>query len=134
MSTKSKTKRNQLSKAFDKMSCVELNLWMETVDELLSCYEHENIPQSDPFETHPLCWVTQLYAKHGGFTDCPSCLWLIIEGKSCDRFSEELFNIPRYYISHTEKWRRVRIPMLKRWRKILKAEWKRLSKDKDWGC
>lgn len=127
-------KTNAIIKKFKKISCTELNLQIETVDELLSCYKRGDAPTTSAFETCPLCFITELYGKYGGHMDCNICLWEILEEETCDDYSGRLFNTPSSYVSHTKKWRKVRIPMLRRWKKILKTESRRLSKNEQWGC
>lgn len=53
---------------------------------------------------------------------CEYCVWEIFEGEECEDFSQRKFELQVADIKHDEKWREVRIPMLKRWKKILQAE------------
>lgn len=57
---------------------------------------------------------------------CADCLWEIIEGKQCFDFRRELgIEGEMIIIRNYKEWQEARIPMLKRWKKILKAELKR---------
>jgi len=56
---------------------------------------------------------------------CFFCLWQIIESESCEDFANREFSRAAVDAKWDKDWPRARIPMLKRWKKILKAELKR---------
>lgn len=57
-----------------------------------------------------------------GARKCNFCLWKIIEGEVCEDFSRREFSLMVVSVKHQESWRNLRIPMLRRWKKILKIE------------
>jgi len=57
-----------------------------------------------------------------GARKCNFCLWKIIEGEVCEDFSIREFNLMVASVKHKESWRKLRIPMLRRWKKILQQE------------
>ena len=89
--------------------------WICSVNLLLSRYRKE-----EDFTYCPLCT----------FCSCDNCLWKIFENKDCADFKKELGLQGDFLgIRNEEKWRSARIPMLRRWKKILKAELKRRKDD-----
>lgn len=53
---------------------------------------------------------------------CDFCLWKIIEAETCEDFSKREFDDLVAGVKGTERWFKLRLPMLRRWKKILKAE------------
>jgi len=53
---------------------------------------------------------------------CDYCVWEILEEEGCEDFSQRKFKVDVADAKQKKKWHEIRIPMLKRWRKILKAE------------
>jgi len=74
-----------------------------------------------------LCKVSRTYhpktKRHGA---CKNCLWIIIEGESCSTFAEVNFSMRKMNyvraLTGLKKWHKLRIPMLRRWAKIIQAE------------
>jgi len=64
-----------------------------------------------------------LYCPFCAELGCADCLWEIIEGKQCFDFRRELgIKGEMIIIRNYKEWQEARIPMLKRWKKILQAE------------
>ncbi|MCK5614819.1 hypothetical protein KAR91_73840 [Candidatus Pacearchaeota archaeon] len=101
-----------------KMSDKELKEQLKAVGSLLYYYQKgKDFPDDCPLcdvagEYHPRCSRT-----------CDYCLWEIIEDEDCSDFSYRKFKkISAAYLTDTKKWHTARIPMLRRWKKILKIE------------
>ncbi|MEE9510417.1 MAG: hypothetical protein V3V81_07985 [Candidatus Bathyarchaeia archaeon] len=72
-------------------------------------------------EDCPLCKVGWTHHPTVENT-CDYCLWIIITGENCCNFSDRDFKKNAADVSHLPRWHKLRIPMLKRWKKILQAE------------
>lgn len=72
----------------------------------------------------PLCEVAKKYLQSHSTADCWNCLWAIMENMTCGDFVNEEIGINYGIVSATnlQEWHELRIPMLRRWRKRLKAE------------
>lgn len=88
-----------------RMSIRRLHAWIVAINGLLAYYEGKI--KGDII--CPLC----------GITSCDNCLWTIIEGGDCLDVGGKI--LPGWS-RESKKWRVLRIPMLKRWKKVLKAE------------
>jgi len=102
-----------------RMSIKRINEWLKAIDLILNCYtKHKKLAVC------PLCRIPKAKA-------CRYCLWEIIEDKSCFLFRNELglFQYDIWEARNLKKWRKARIPMLKNWKKILKAELKRRNQN-----
>lgn len=53
---------------------------------------------------------------------CEYCVWEILEEEGCEDFSQRKFEMDVADMKRKKKWREARIPMLRRWKKILKVE------------
>ena len=97
-----------------KMSEKRINLWLQGINFLLRNYTKGKNPYYCP-----LCDVAL----------CDGCLWTIIEGKQCFdlkrdlRLGGDMVEARKY-----KKWQTARIPMLRHWKRILKAEMARRVK------
>ena len=74
-----------------------------------------------------LCKVSRTYHPRTSNTSAyPNCLWLIIEGENCATFAEVNFSMRKMNyvraLTGLKKWHKLRIPMLRRWAKIIQAE------------
>jgi len=86
--------------------------WLEAIDALIDEYTG-----GKKCLDCPLCL---------GRSDCKDCIWVIIERENCYDFSERLgFGFVPALHKHERRWQELRLPMLRRWKKILKAELKR---------
>lgn len=102
-----------------KMSYEELGDQLKAVRSLLYYYQKGRSYRQDDC---PLCEVTKYY--HRRANTCMDCLWAIIENKTCNDFVDEEVGI-NYGIknaTHLPKWHELRIPMLRRWGRIIQAE------------
>ena len=100
------------------MSYKRIHAWIIVINKLLAYYEG----RLKKLQGCPLCDLPG--------TCETGCLWGIFEGKTCCDFKEEMF--PNTYIGwglidwdrlkRSKRWRSLRIPMLRNWKKILKAE------------
>jgi len=102
-----------------KMSYQELIGQLKAVDSLLYWYQRgKDFPS-----VCQLCKVSRTYHKKICNT-CVNCLWKIIEGESCAEFAIRKIDKMAYVPAYTGKpvWHKLRIPMLRRWRKIIQAE------------
>lgn len=91
-----------------RMSRKRINLWLKGIGFLL----HHYIDHKKPYYC-PLCDVTL----------CDGCLWEIIEAKQCFDLKRELgLEGDMIIVRNYKRWQTARIPMLRRWKKILKAE------------
>lgn len=101
-----------------KMSHKELEAQLKAIGSLLYYY-HKGTDYAD---SCPLCkagWKLHPKAPDA----CSVCLWGIIEGEDCEDFAKREFGVlSAGNISMKSAWHKVRIPMLRRWKKILKAE------------
>ena len=100
-----------------RMSNKELLAQLKVVGSLLYYYQKGR----DYINDCPLCEVATKYHQRAVAT-CYHCLWRIIEGDSCMNFSEEEFGSEVTDMTDKEDWHKVRIPMLRQWKKILKTE------------
>ncbi len=115
---KNRRKKNKMQNfKIKETSYQELIGQSKAVGSLLYYYQHG----SDFSDICPLCKVTKEYHPRA-LNCCEFCLWKIIEDEDCYSFSDREFNIRASYLTHQKKWHKVRIPMLRRWEKILKAE------------
>lgn len=101
-----------------KMSYQELIGQLQAVRSILYWYQRgKDFPGACQ-----LCKVSKTYhpkAKSG----CTNCLWKIIEGLNCREFVVSKFgnlNFVRVYTGQ-DRWHVLRIPMLRRWAKIIQA-------------
>ena len=105
-----------------KMSYQELIGQRQAVRSLLYYYQRGR----DFPGTCKLCRIAKTYhpRKLGKGTVCPNCLWKIIEGESCADFAIRKIDKMAYVPAYTGKpvWHKLRIPMLRRWAKIIQAE------------
>lgn len=73
-----------------------------------------------------LCKVSRTYhpRKLGNDTVCMNCLWMIVEGETCTDFGLKKYGQVQYVpcLTDTDRWHTYRIPMLRRWAKIIQAE------------
>jgi len=100
------------------MSYKELEAQLKAVGSLLYYYQKG----TDYQDTCPLCKVGWKHHKKAT-TTCEYCLWGIIEGEDCEDFAKREFNVKSAgNVSMKNAWHKVRIPMLRRWKKILQAE------------
>ena len=92
-----------------RMSALKLRKWLTATNELLRNYEKE-------IETLH-CSLCDLSISD----NCNDCLWKIIEREDCYDFAyrNDFKNGP---VRYDERWQTLRIPMLRRWKKILKIE------------
>jgi len=104
-----------------RMSYKELTAQLKAVLSLLYYYQKG----SDYPDNCLLCTVPEKHherALRSGST-CDFCLWQIIENEDCGDFADRKFNVSSAaWLTGKKKWHKVRIPMLRRWKKILKAE------------
>lgn len=91
-----------------RMSVNKINVWIKAIDLLI-----EDFKDTRPCRGCPLCDVAGV--------GCSNCLWLIIEQEDCYDFAERngFKNGPKRW---EKKWWKLRLPMLPRWKKILKTE------------
>ena len=93
-----------------RMSYKRINGWIEEMNRLLGFYQRK-----ERLDVCRLC-VLVSYA-------CNVCLWKMIENSHCSDFKKKLgLNMDIIEARDTNEWRASRIPMLRRWKKILKAE------------
>jgi len=101
-----------------RMSYQELRAQLKAVGSLLYYYQKGK----DYPDSCPLCKVGWKYHKRAKYA-CNSCIWGIMQGEDCEDFAKREFKVlSAGYISMTDAWHKVRIPMLRRWKKILQAE------------
>ena len=100
-----------------RMSGEELSAQSKAVGSLLYYYQ---LGKDYP-EDCPLCEVPCKYHERS-HQACHFCLWRIIEDESCFVFSEREFGLDVTDMTCKKEWHKVRIPMLRRWKKILKIE------------
>jgi len=94
-----------------RMSNRRINAWLYAVDILLNHYK-----KNMPIGPCPLCDIPFNFS-------CKNCLWGILENKECFDFKRELgFTGDIFIARDKKKWQSVRIPMLRRWKRILKVE------------
>ena len=96
-----------------RMSIKRINEWLEAIDALLRTYEIKANVRVCPF----CCLIS--------FGDCKNCIWYIIEEIGCNNFARTIDFRSAIDARNKKRWRKARIPMLKNWKKILKAELKR---------
>lgn len=102
-----------------KMSYEELGAQLKAVRSLLYWYQRgKNFP--GPCQ---LCRVSRTYHLKAKST-CTYCLWRIIEGQNCSEFAASKFGNTNFVRVHTgqDRWHVLRIPMLRRWERIIQAE------------
>ena len=101
-----------------KMSYEELGAQLKAVRSLLYYYSRGKSYPADC----PLCEVAKCYHRRGN--TCDACLWGIIENMFCGEFVDENIGINYGIVSATNlpEWYKLRIPMLRRWTKIIQAE------------
>ncbi len=102
-----------------KMSYEELGDQLKAVRSLLYYYQRGRSYRQDDC---PLCEVTKYY--HRRANTCDDCLWVIIENMNCGDFVDENIGINYGIVSVTNlpEWYKLRIPMLRRWERIIQAE------------
>ena len=84
--------------------------WIKEIDHLSDYYQRK--------EKLDVCNLCCIVGYH-----CPTCLWKIIENSHCSNFKREIgLTINIIYARNRKEWHKARIPMLRRWKKILKAE------------
>ena len=94
-----------------RMSRKRINEWLYAVGILLNHYKGNM-----PLLGCPLCDIPRFFA-------CKNCLWEILEHKECFDFKRELgIDGDICIVRDEKKWQSARIPMLRRWKKILQAE------------
>ena len=98
-----------------RMSTKKLSKLLKAIGSLLYYYQKGEAYPSDC----PLC-IAIVY--------CNQCPWRTIEGNHCTDFSLEEFGLDICCVIDKEDWHKIRIPMLRRWKKILKAEMARRVK------
>ena len=99
-----------------RMSYKRLGEWIKEIDHLLYYYERRK-----RLDVCGLCIICMY--------NCGTCLWEIIDNSHCSDFKRKLgLNLNIIYARNKKKWREARIPMLRRWKKILKAELARRGK------
>ena len=99
-----------------RMSYKRLGEWLEAIKFMLSHYE-----KNRQFISCPFCDIAE--RRSGEMHSCKRCLWGIIENKSCVDFKYELgYKTFIVNVRGRKRWRELRIPMLRRWKKILQAE------------
>lgn len=101
-----------------KMSYQELIGQSKAVDSMLYYYQRgKDFPR-----VCPLCKVTKMYHR-GAKSPCNWCLWKIIEEEDCNDFAYREFKAGSAgLLTGLKKWHKKRIPMLRRWKKILQGE------------
>jgi len=101
-----------------KMSYQELSGQIRAIGSLLYYYQQG---RSYPNEC-PLCVVAKKY--HPRTTTCSCCLWAIIENMTCGDFVDENigWGVGTVTSTNLSEWHQLRIPMLRRWRRIIQAE------------
>lgn len=106
-----------------RMSGKELKAQSKAVGSLLHYYQKG----SDYPDDCPLCTIATQYNEKdmGG---CSQCLWRIIEKDQCCDFADREFGEDVTDMTRKKEWHKIRIPMLRRWKKILKVE---LNRRKD---
>ncbi len=102
-----------------KMSYEELGAQLKAVRSLLYYYQHGR----DFPGTCKLCKNSRTYHSRAD-SMCENCLWIIMEGETCTEFSMRNFGREPYVRQLTGRpiWHKLRIPMLRRWAKIIQAE------------
>ena len=91
-----------------RMSYKRINEWLQAITMLTKIYK-----QGEKVLYCPFCVLV----------GCSNCLWKIFEGKQCFDFQRELgIDGEITEIRNHKKWQTARIPMLRRWKKILQAE------------
>jgi hypothetical protein len=94
-----------------RMSEKRINEWLKAINYLLTCYQKKERVSHCPF-----C----------GISGCGTCLWALMENMRCFDLFQELHPKADFtaIVSYRNrpKWRTIRIPMLRRWKKILKIE------------
>lgn len=100
-----------------RMSYKELKAQLKATGRLLYYYQRGENYKHDC----PLCEVAEEYHPRSS-TACDYCPWKIIEGEDCCKFSWREFGKNAAYLTGTKRWHKARIPMLRRWKKILKIE------------
>jgi len=103
-----------------KMSYQELIDLRKAVRSLLYWYRRGK----DYPGTCKLCRIARTYHPKTRGTACHNCLWHIIEGESCAEFALKKLSSRLYLrsLTSTPAWHKLRIPMLRRWAKIVQAE------------
>ena len=91
-----------------RMSNKRINEWLWAIGFLLRHY----VKHTDAY-TCPFC----------DMGNCLNCLWHIFEGKDCFDFKTELgLTGDMWKVRTIREWHKARIPMLRRWKKILQVE------------
>lgn len=101
-----------------KMSYEELGAQLKAVRSLLYYYGQGRSYRDDC----PLCRVNKYY--HRRANTCRACLWAILENMTCCDFVDENIgiNYGTMNATHLSEWHELRIPMLRRWGRIIQAE------------
>jgi len=93
-----------------RMSYKRINEWIKEIDHLLYYYKRKMT-----LDVCGLCLITNY--------KCNVCLWKIIENSHCSDFKRALgLTLNIIYARNKKKWHDIRIPMLRRWKKILQVE------------
>ncbi len=93
-----------------RMGKKKINEWLKEIGQLLYYYQRKKT-----LDVCGLCSVNMFHSE--------VCLWKIIENSHCSNFKKELgLNVSFLSARNYKKWRSARIPMLRRWKKILRAE------------
>ena len=102
-----------------KMSYQELIGQSKAVNSMLYYYQRGR----DFPSVCQLCKVSKTYHPRVRPT-CVNCLWMIIEGTGCCEFAITKFHriVDISLMTRTKQWHELRIPMLRRWGRIIKAE------------
>ena len=102
-----------------KMSYEELGAQLKAVRSLLYYYGKGRSYRQDDC---PLCEVTKYY--HRRANTCMDCLWAIIEDMTCNDFVNESIGINYgvFLAINLPEWYELRIPMLRRWGRLIQAE------------
>ncbi len=104
-----------------KMSYQELISQLKAVRSILYYY----LRGRDFLGKCKLCKVSREYhPREANKSACDNCLWLIIEGETCAEFAISKFGNLNYVrlLTGQDRWPVLRIPMLRRWAKIIQAE------------
>ena len=93
-----------------KMSEKRIKCWIKEIDHLLDYYQRKI-----RLDVCGLCGICGM--------ECGVCLWKIIDNSHCSDFKRKLgYKSGICFARNCKRWREARIPMLRRWEKILKAE------------
>ena len=96
-----------------RMGKEKINEWMKAINNVLRIYETRTVKLT----LCPFCNISGLDR-----IGCDNCLWYIIEEFGCNYFASRIGFSSALTARKQKRWHEARIPMLKRWKKILKAE------------